>query len=153
MQPSVIAPRDRLIVALDLPDVAAAEAAFRGGRDREDALAKHLAAAFLRILHPRHPVDGILDQRRHRRIIFRRHDQDAVMRTDHALEIDRVLRHARFGLQIAVIDRQRKVAERNAGDFHAGLGEFIGRRRRKPGIVRAGAKRAGDHEDFQRGHD
>ena len=47
-----------------------------------------------------------------------------MMRADHALEIDRVLRHAGFGLQIAVIDRQRKIAERDAGDFGAGLREF-----------------------------
>ena len=76
-----------------------------------------------------------------------------MMGADHALEIDCVLRHARFAVQIAIIDRQRKVAERNAGDFHAGLDELIGCRRGKPHIERAGAKRAGDHEDFQRWHD
>jgi len=67
------------------------------------------AAGFLRILDARHPVNGILDQRRHRRIIFRRNDQHAhdgapIMR----LRLICVLRHARSGLQIAVIDRQRK---------------------------------------------
>jgi hypothetical protein len=43
------------------------------------------------------------------------------MRADHALEIDRILRHARFRLQVAVINRQRKIAERNARDFRVGL--------------------------------
>jgi len=47
------------------------------------------------------------------------------MGADHAFEIDRVLRHAGFRLQVAVIDRQRKVRQRDAGDFGARLRQFM----------------------------
>ena len=52
-----------------------------------------------------------------------------MMRADHALQIDRVLRHAGLGLQVAVIDRQRKISERDPGDF----GAFLRQRMRGDG--------------------
>ena len=39
------------------------------------------------------------------------------------------------------------------GPLSAGLREFDGDGGRQPRIERAGAQRAGDHKDFQRGHD
>ena len=76
-----------------------------------------------------------------------------MMGAHHALEIDRVLRHTGFGLQIAVIDRQREIAERNARHVDARLREFVGRRHRELGIMRACAQRAGDDQDSQCGHE
>jgi len=77
-----------------------AQSRFASGSDA-DAIANARSETCRAPAHPApaSPVDGILDQRG-RRIIFGS-DQDAVMRADHALEIDRMLRHARFRLQVA----------------------------------------------------
>ena len=109
-------------------------------------------AVAARILRARDPVDGVFHQRRHGGIVFGRHDQHAMMGAHHALEIDRVLRHAGFGLQVAVIDRQRVVGERDARDVGAGLRELIGCDRGQLRIMRAGPQRAGDDQDFQCRH-
>ena len=78
-----------------------------------------LPAGFVRVLDPADPVDGILDQGRHRGIVLRRHDQHTVMGRHHALQVDRMLRHARLRLQVAVIERQRIIGERDPGDVGA----------------------------------
>ncbi len=39
-------------------------------------------------------------------------------------EIERMLGHAGFALQVAVIDRQRKIGERNPGDVTPACGQF-----------------------------
>src|SRR4051794_33698002 len=75
------------------------------------------------------------------------------MAADHALEMDRVFRHPRPGLQVAVINRQRKIAERDARDVDARADELLRGRRRQLDIERAGADRAGDDEDLHCGHD
>ena len=68
---------------------------------------------------------------------------------EHALELDRVARQAASRPQVGVEQRQRIIRKRDAR--HLGLGErqFLGGERGKPRIVRAGAQRAGDDQDFR----
>ena len=93
----------------------------------------------------------VLEQRRDRGVVFRAGDEDAVMRHDHLLELERVGRRAGLGFEIAVVERQRIVGERNAGDVGVGQRQLLGRQRGKPRVVRAGADRAGEDEDFGSG--
>ena len=57
-----------------------------------------------------------------------------------------------FGLDVAVVERQRIIRERDAGDLGVGQRQLLGGERREPRIVRAGADRAGEDEDFGSGH-
>ena len=58
-----------------------------------------------------------------------------------------------FGLIVAVVDRQRVVLQRNAGDVGASQRQLLGGKRRKPRVVRAGADRSGEDEDFRNRHE
>jgi hypothetical protein len=74
------------------------------------------------------------------------------VRAHHALQVDSILRHAGLGLQVAVIDRQRKISERDARHSRAGLDQLVRSGRGQLRIERAGSQRSRDHEDFQRSH-
>ena len=56
--------------------------------DREDAALEGGIGRIAALAHARHPVDGVLQQRRHRGVVFRAGDEHAVMRHDHLLELD-----------------------------------------------------------------
>ena len=71
---------------------------------------------------------------------------------EHALELDRVVGRAGVGKHIGIEKRQRIVGERNAGDLGFGKRQLLGHQSRKPSIVRAGAQRAGHHQDLRAIH-
>jgi hypothetical protein len=74
------------------------------------------------------------------------------MRHHHALELDRVLGRAGCGFHVAVIDRHRKILQRDMRDVGAGERQFLGRERGKARIERAGADRSGENENAGIGH-
>jgi len=64
---------------------------------------------------------GVLQQRRHRGVVFRADDEDAAMRHELALELDGILGRTGGRLEIAVIDRHRKVAQVGQRGFQTGV--------------------------------
>ena len=78
-------------------------------------------------------------------------DEDALMRHDHLLELERIVRRTGLRLEIGVVDRQRIVGERNARDVGVDQRQFLGRQRRQPDVMRAGAGRAGKTRIFGAG--
>ena len=74
------------------------------------------------------------------------------MRHDHLLELERIGRLTGAHVEIGFIDRQRIVGERNAGDVDVEQRQFFDRQCRELDIVRAGAGRAGQNENFRDWH-
>ena len=68
------------------------------------------------------------------------------------LELDGVLRRARLRLSVAVVDRQRKVGERDAGDIDIEERQLLGRQCGELRIEGSGADRACKDEDFRTAH-
>ena len=83
-------------------------------------------------------------------LAIRGHQQHAVMAAYHALEIDRVLGHAGSIFEVAVVERERKICQRQSGHADRAAHQFVDRCGGKPRIQRAGSKRARYDEDFQR---
>ena len=104
------------------------------------------------LAHARDPVDRILQERRDRRRIIRAGDEDAVMRCDHSLQFDRRLGLPVSRVDIGVVDRQRIIGERNAGDIHVEQRQFLGRQRRQARIMRTDAGRSRQDENFRCRH-
>lgn len=59
------------------------------------------------------PVDGVLQQRRNRGIVFRADEGDAMLQADQPFQIDRLARRARLEFDVAVVQRQRMIRQRN----------------------------------------
>ena len=101
----------------------AAQAAKRPRRSGHEAC--HLAGELgqrLRPLHrPRHPIDGVLEYAGDRAVVFRRGDEQPVMGQEQVFELAAVFRQALAGLEVAVVDRQRVVAQVDERDFGAGV--------------------------------
>ena len=81
--------------------------------DREHAVLVSGERRLAPFAHARHPVERVLEQRRHRRVVFRAGDEDALVLAEQPLELDRIVRRPVERLQVAVVERQRKVGERD----------------------------------------
>jgi hypothetical protein len=74
------------------------------------------------------------------------------MDSEQPLELEGVLRRARLRFGVAVIDRRRKVGERNAGNIDIEERQLLGRQCRQLRIEGSGADRACKDEDFRTAH-
>ena len=110
----------------------AAGAAGRGRGDREHAALERGISRIAALAHARHPVDGVLEHRRDRGAVFRAGDEHAMMRHDHLLELERIGRRTGIGFEIAFVDRQRIIGERNAGHVGVDQRQLFRRQRRQP---------------------
>ena len=80
-------------------------------------------------LHPRHPVERVLQERRDRGIIFGAGDEHALILAEQRLERARLLGRALLGFEVAVIDRHRIVLEVDEHRLDAvGLGDVVAER-------------------------
>src|SRR5689334_21063067 len=129
----------------------AARAAGRGCAERKGAVLERVELRLVALAYNRYPVDRVLQERRDRRVVFRARNEDAAMVADKLLEPDGVWRQLRLG-EVGVIDRQRIVGERDAGDVGIRERKLLGGERGKLNIERAGTQRARDDQNFWGGH-
>ena len=120
--------------------------------EREDAALERGISRLVALAHARDPVDGVLQERRDRGAVFRTGNEDALMRAQHALELDRTVGRSGGGEDVDIEQRQRIVGKRNPRDVGSGKHQFLGDQSRQPPIVRARSQRAGHHQDFRSGH-
>ena len=69
----------------------------------------------------RNPIDGILEDRRDRAVVFGRGNQQAVMADKQLFQLRAVFRYPVLGLKVLVEERQRKVPQVDQRDLAAGL--------------------------------